>query len=223
MDTTIIVALIGAVSVIVAAIIAYRKDTKIKELELEQETLQLDINKKNDIIKDRNFKVRVSDKLLDFQAFNQIKESVDRIFETTKADQFLILIAVNGKTDFRLVSVIFEQHKTSRYKVNAIIRYRDVEVDDEYRKLLKEVEHEGSVDLDVMKMKPQLLKDFYTIENVKHSKLRFLHREHLNDNNDIILYSSVVTHNKDKWTNLEDAIIKMEYEGSIIHTIKAFI
>lgn len=223
MDTQIIVALIAGVAVIISAIITYKKDARVKILEVENDELHEDLHAKNNIIKDRNFKISVSDKLLDFAAFNQIKESVDRIFEKTKADQFLIMIAVNGKTNFRLISVIFEQHKTSKYKVNAIIRYRDVEIDDEYRALLKSVEHNGSIDLVVDDMKPQLLRDFYTIENIKHSKLRFLYREHLDENNDIVIYSSVSTHEKDSWTHLENAIIKMEYEGSVMHTIKEFI
>lgn len=223
MDNTIIVALIGAASVIIAAIIAYRKDTKIKRLQLDNDDLNESIHQKNIIIKDREFKISTSDKILNFQAFNIIKDSVDRIFAQTKADQFLIMIAVNGIRDFRMISVIFEQHKFSQYKVNAIIRYRDVEIDDEYRKLLRDVEYKGAVDIITDEMEPQLLKDFYTIENVKHSKMRFLHRHHMDEENDIVIYSSVATHKHEPWTHIENAIIKMEYEGSIIHTIKDYI
>lgn len=223
MKMEIIVALISALAIIIVAYIAYKKDIQIKRLELEKIELRNTIDKKNNIIQDRNFKISTSDKILNFQSFNQIKNSVDRIFEKTKADRFLIMIAVNGISDFRIISVIFEQHKDTKYRVNAIIRYRDVEIDDVYKKLLKEVELHGSVDLSIDTMLPQLLRDFYTIENIKHAKMRFLHREQLDPNNDILIYSSVATHDKEPWTNIENTLIKTEYEGSIIHTIKEFL
>lgn len=223
MKTEIIVALISAVAIIIVAYIAYKKDVRIRKLELEKISLRNTINKKNNIIQDRNFKISTSDKILSFESFNKIKNSVDRIFAKTKADRFLIMIAVNGITDFRVISVIFEQHKNTKYQVNAIIRYRDVEIDDAYKQLLKDVEFHGSIDLSINSMLPQLLRDFYTIENIKHAKMRFIHREPLDSNNDIIIYSSVATHETDSWTSIENTLIKTEYEGSIIHTIKEFL
>jgi hypothetical protein len=135
----------------------------------------------------------------------------------------MIIIAMNGTHDFRVVSVIFEQHKTEKWKVNAIIRYRDVEIDDSFRKLLKKVEVEDSVTFNVAKMKPQLLKDFYVIEKVKHSHLRFLHREELNKDNDVVVYASIATHDDDEFTNIENTFIKTELEGSIKHTMLTYI
>ncbi len=223
METPIIVAIISAIALIVSAFINVKKQSKIHKLYIEKEELQETMSKQHSVIKDRNFKISTLNRILNFRAFNQIKTSVERIFENTKADQFLILIAVNGTTDFRLISVIFEQHKNVKFKVNALIRYRDIEIDDSYKKLLKDVEHHGSIDLEVTSMNPQLLKDFYTIENITHSKLRFLHRHQLEDGNDILLYSSLATHQHEPWTHLENAIIKSEYEGSIIHTIREFI
>lgn len=223
MKETIIIALIGAASVIIAAVIAYRKDIKLRELNIKRKALEATIASNNSIIKDREFKISTLDKLLDFQAFNEIKDSVDRIFQQTKAEQFLLYIAVNGKTDFRLVSVIFEQNQDNRYKINAIIRYRDVEIDDEYRKLLKRVEMDGTVNLETAKMNPQLLKNNYTLEKIKFTTMRFIHREHLNDEDDVLLFGSLATHANTDFTKLEHAIIKSEYEGSINHTIHEFI
>lgn len=223
MDTQILISIISAVAIIVVAIIAYRKAITIEKLKINAEKMRKELISKNLIIKDRQFKLSTLDKLLDFQAFNQIKDSVDRIFQNTKAEQFLLFIAVNGKTNFRMASVIFEQNKDTRYKINAIIRYRDVEIDDRYRKMLKDVETYGTIDLSTEEMTPQLLKNFYTIEKIKHSKLTFLHRESLDEDNDVVLFSSLATHRKEDWTALENTIIKTEYEGSILHTIKEFI
>ena len=184
--------------------------------------MEIESAKQKEAAKNQSIKINALDKLLDFTSFNIIRNSVDRILDNTKADRFMILIAVNGKTDFNVVSVIFEQHKTAKWKVNAIIRYRDVHIDDKFRKLLKDVEYKGTLDIRVDEMENQLLKDFYIIEKLKHVKFQFLHREHVDENNDVIIYSTVSTHLSTPFTKIENAVIKTEYEGSIIHTIKNY-
>lgn len=215
MDSTILVSAIGAVATIIVSVLLYRKDVIV-------ETLKLESSKQKSEAKHKSIKINALEKLLDFSSFNTIRNSVDRIFESTKADRFMILIAVNGKTDFNVVSVIFEQHKTTKWRVNAIIRYRDVHIDPQYKQLLKDVEREGTIILKVNDMKPQLLKDFYIMEHIKHSQIKFLHRESVDEDNDVLIYSTVSTHVSKPFTKIENAVIKTEYEGSIIHTIKAY-
>ena len=215
-STTILVSIIGAVPTITVSILLYRKDIKVKKMELESAKQDLET-------KQKGIKLNALEKLLDFTSFNIIRNSVDRIFENTKADRFMILIAVNGKVDFNIVSVIFEQHKTAKWKVNAIIRYRDVNIDDKFRQLLKELEYRGTIDIKVEDMTNQLLKDFYIIEKLKYAKFQFLHREHIDEDNDVLIYSTVSTHINIPFTKTENAIIKTEYEGTIIHTIKNYV
>jgi len=219
----IIISVIGALGVIIAAVVAYRKDVRVKQLESQLQLSIKEMEKRDIHSNERSLKLGALDRLLDFQSFNEIRDSVDRMFINTKADRFMIIIAMNGIHDFRIISVIFEQHKSSEWKVNAIIRYRDVEIDQAFKNLLKRVESEGIIDLKVSEMNPQLLKDFYTIEQVKYSKLRFLHREHIDDKNDVVIYSTIATHIDEPFTTLENAIIKTEYEGSILHTIKTYL
>ena len=223
MESPVIISLISLIGIIGVAIIAYIKDVRLKKLQIEIDNHRHNESSAVHRLKETTLKMGVLDRLLDFETFNKIKNSVDRMFETTKADRFMILIAMNGKTDFRVISVIFEQHKTTKWKVNAIVRYRDIEIDDRFKSLLKEIEHEKCVNLVVSDMKPQLLRDLWTLEKIKHSKLRFLHRQHLDDSNDIIIYSSLATHSEDPFTKLEDAFIKTEYEGSIIKAIREYV
>lgn len=223
MNIEIVVAIIGGMFTITAAFIAYRRGYINRILVRKVTKLTEAIIKQNIIIQDRKFKTATLDKLVNFQSFNQIKDSVDRIFKQTKADRFQIFFAVNGKTEFRLMSVIFEQHKDTKYTVNALIRYRDVEIDEKLRKLIRDVEIYGTIDLDVEQMSPQLLKDFYIIEKVKHSKVRFLHRQSIDKDNDVVIVGTVATHMDEDWTHIENAIIKTELEGSIIYTIKEFV
>ena len=223
MEAGIVIALISVSGVIVAATINYFKDIKVKRLEAKikeavqkAEDAELDSN-------ERTLKLGALNRLLDFTSFNEIRDSVDRMFDRTKADRFMIIIAMNGTTDFRVISVIFEQHKNRKWKVNAIIRYRDVEIDERFKQTLKDAERYGCVDFETATMKPQLLKDFYIIEKVKHSKFRFLHRQSIDDKHDVVIYSSIATHEDEPFTSIEETIIKTEYEGSLRHTIKTYL
>jgi hypothetical protein len=175
METGIVIALISVFGVISTAGIAYFRDVRVKKLQAKldsQEEEHILLERKSD---ERSLKLGALNRLLDFTSFNEIRDSVDRMFDNTKADRFMIIIAMNGTTDFRVISVIFEQHKNKKWKVNAIIRYRDVEIDESFKRTLKSAEKDGTVTFDVKTMTPQLLKDFYVIEKVKHSKFRFLH------------------------------------------------
>lgn len=223
METGIVIALISVFGVISTAMIAYLRDIRVKKLQAELDNQTEELEELTLKSNERTLKLGALNRLLDFTSFNEIRDSVDRMFDNTKADRFMIIIAMNGTTDFRVISVIFEQHKNKKWKVNAIIRYRDVEIDDAFKKTLKDCEKYGSVNFDVKKMKPQLLKDFYVIEKVKHSKFRFLHRQKIDERNDVVIYSSIATHESEPFTHLEETILKTEYEGSIIHSIKTYL
>lgn len=223
MDTVVIVAIISLGGLVFGGVLTYFREIKIKKMEKDLEERKLEAEERLVEQQEKMLKLGALDRLLDFTSFNEIRDSVDRMFAHTKADRFMIIIAMNGKTDFRVISVIFEQHKTEKWKVNAIIRYRDVEIDEEFKKMLKAVESEGEITYDVNDMRPQLLKNFYVIEKIKHSKLRFLHREKLDKHNDVVIYSTIATHEDLPFTQIENTIIKTEYEGSIIHTIKTYV
>lgn len=223
MSTEIIVSIISAIAIITASIIAYRKDVRLKVMEIENRQMKTQISDKDDILTEANIKVNILDKLANFGVFQEIKASVDRIFENTKADRFLIIFALNGTRDFRTVSVVFEQHQHPRFEINAIVRYRDVQIDNGFRKLLRNAEDQGEVVLDTSTMPNQLLKDFYTIEQITHCKFKFIMRKHMDAKNDMVMFSSIATHEPDPFDNLESAIIKTEFEGSIMRIIKNYL
>ncbi len=223
MDNSIIVAIITATATVVASVIAYLKERKLRDLQNELDKKEQEAKEAEEKAIEQNLKLGALHRLLDFTSFNEIRSSVDRIFLKTKADRFMILFAMNGTHDFRVISVIFEQHKNPEWSVNAIIRYRDVEIDEDFKSILREAEHKSEIEYDISTMKPQLLKNFWVIEGVKHAKMRFLHRHHIDEKNDVVIYSTIATHENSPFTDIEGTIIKTEYEGSIQHTIKTYI
>ena len=223
MSPEIIASIIGGISLIIAGIIAYFKDSRIKRVEIENREMKSQLADNAELAENANININLLDKLGNFIVFNEIRSSVDRIFENTQADRFLILFTINGKREYRTISVVYEQHKHPQLKINAIIRYRDVQIDDQYRRLLRNVEQLGEVDLNVDTMPNQLLKDFYTIEQVMHSKVKFIHKKSLPNEKNLVMYCSIATHLPKPFDDLENAIIKTEIEGSIAHVLKEYI
>ena len=72
-------------------------------------------------------------------------------------------------------------------------------------------------------MPDQILKDFYTLEKIKHSQMHFLNRKKIDDVNDVIVFSTVSTHSSIPFTKLDNAVIKTEYEGSIQHIVQEYL
>lgn len=216
MDVSIIVAIISSTALIIVAVIAFIREMRLKKFELVskvQSRINKDVKLKSDIL----------EKLIDFSTFNAIRDSVDRIFSKTKASKFYIFMALNGKTDFNIISLVFEQNDTTKYRVNAIIRFKQIGIDSEFRHLIKETELNGPILLDVDTMDPQLLKDIYLSSDVTHSMVRHLYRGKIDDDNDVVIFSTLSTQKPNTYTEKELAIVNAEYEGTIVQSIKEYL
>lgn len=189
---------------------------------IDARKLKIENGKLGKSVKEQELKLNIFDKVMDLNSINKIKLAIDRIFANTSADRFLILIAINGKEDFSKISVIFEQHKSSEYAINATARYKNIFIDAHYKQMLKQAEIEQSkvVHFDVEKMEDCLLKDFYISEGVRFSKVRHLLRKSIDKDNDVLIYSSMATHNSKKFSRTELAFMKAQIEGTIIENLE---
>lgn len=166
-------------------------------------------------------KLTFFNQIIDVTSINIISSAVDRMFEKTKADRFLIKMAVNGKTEFNIISVIFEQHKDKSHRINAIARYHNIKIDMYWKQMLKDTEARDIVELHTRTMpETSILRDFYLNEKVEHSLIRKLVRKPIDKDNDLLVYSSIATHLDKKFTRLEKAFIKTQYEGTIIPNLE---
>jgi mannitol-specific phosphotransferase system IIBC component len=221
MDSELLGVIVGALVTFTLALIKYKSDKK--KIDLEIENLQLENRKLKNENNDVKVKLQFLDRVLDLPFINDLSNAVDKIFEETKADRFLVLIAKNGKEDFNIVNVVFEQHKDKNYRINAIARYRNVHIDHPYKQMLKETEFRGVVELETATMPRCILKSFYENEGITHSKVRHLARKPIDNDNDFLVYSSLSTHDKDKFTPNELAMIKTQYEGTIMPALQKVI
>ena len=196
-----------------------KNDLEIKKLNLENENLKLAKHQIEVEKKEVEEKLQYLDRMLDLEFINDLSDAVDNIFEHTKADRFLILLAKNGKTDFNIVNVVFEQHKNKKFRINAIARYRNVKIDLVYKEMLKKAEHVGDIELNVSNMEDSLLKHFYEFEGVNHSIVKHLARKPIDEDNDFLIFSSLATHGEEGYSKVEKAHIKTQYEGVIIPSL----
>jgi hypothetical protein len=229
MTNEVIIALIGAFTTIITTIIAYFEHRKAKKeadtntsLLQDIQKLRIDFEESKNKLTKTQLKVTILDRLAELAVFNELKNAADRIFEQTKADSFIILYATNGSHLIRSVSVSFGLQKNPSMTA-PIIRYKDVEIDDSYRAILKTLEQEGKMDFHRSDMEAQILKDFFTLEGINTIKLNFIDRRNLDEMNDIIIFCTIGSYKKEDWTEIELATINSEIEGSIKPIIRSFL
>lgn len=152
--------------------------------------------------------------LFDHTLINTLNSHIINIFENTKVNRFLILFAVNGKDTVRYVTVCYEQTKMGG-SAGAIYRYVRLKIDEHYQRMLKDVERDEVIHLDVKRMQPSILKTIYEskVEKVHYSTVCFLKRIKADENNDIILYTSIATTEDCEFTDDEKMIIKTNVDA----------
>lgn len=197
--------------VLTAFIIAYfqYKSKKLEYSKLEQK--HLDLVKENKRLNIERASLTV---LFDYEFYNFLETEIDKIFKTTKCDSFCIHFAINGKSDFNYTTVAFEMTRTESNN-SAIARYIRVVIDDDYRKMLKDAEKNSEVTLDIDSMQDNLLKRIYQSdqERIKFSIVRFLARIPVDDDNDVLLYSTSSTHDIKGYTATEKTQIQITHDA----------
>lgn len=151
----------------------------------------------------------------------EIKEAVDEIYKHTKATRFLILIAVNGKHDLNSVSCIWYHYRNQEDDVNPAKSYSNVDITEDvfYKGMLKHIakyQHDF-FNINVLKMPQSVLKDIYYEEQITHSKVGFLSRAKIDDENDMLTFFSCSTDADDDngFTQREKNKIKLIVNGTI--------
>lgn len=194
-----IVAVLSVMITGLAAILTYKAQVKVAEIN-------------NSLKNDKNYHAPTL--LLDLKFFNSLREIIDEIFSKTKIDRFLILIATNGKSDFKFATAIYEHHKLNsdttsvKLSIGGTTRYVKFKFDRLYLEMLKEAEVKDKVSILTNEMVDSDLKNIYLSENVTESEIYFLKREAVDENNDVIFYCTLATHSEIGFTKIEKSLIK---------------
>jgi len=200
MDPTIIVAIIGVLGIIIQHFLNKANNKKLVKQNSDLEKDNLDL--KNE--------VRAYTLLYDQEFITIINKSIDNIFSQTKADRFLLLFAVNGKSNFSHVTACLERRQNLLDSKTSTL-YQRLVVDEAYKMMLNYIEysHDNKMNFATNKMANVLLKRIYSLktENVKHSNVYFIKRINIDNDNDLLLFCSVATDIEDAYTTDEHLII----------------
>lgn len=181
------------VAMVVASITAYTQ-IKIKKLEKTQaevkEATQHLIDKNQDLrIKEHAYKI-----MFDYRFYFSIKGYAIDLFEFTNIDRVIVFFATNGKKPVKYITEALEFRRHFDSDVHGM-RYVRVELDEEYKKLLAEVELNSEVYIKTGNLQDSLLKGIYLskFENIKYAIIKFLARYKLSDEDDLLVYMSFGT------------------------------
>ena len=121
----------------------------------------------------------------------EIQQIIDRVITNSTADRFLILKTENGGGKPRLgshlyASVLYESIHTPLTSVKG--DYQRLLVDDIYVKMLSDIGPGTANKLDISKMKDGILKNIYTVEQIKYSEIHYV-----GETDSVFLYLSIAT------------------------------
>jgi len=186
--------LITQIGAIIVALIASYQAIRLERLRKESKRKDIQIRESS-----KNFSALSL--LIDFELIGLISNRVDEIFENSCIDRFLLIIAVNGRDVFNVVSVVYERHKSisgepaRRIDINAVGRYTHVGIDSAYKQMLTDVEKRGKVLIETEFLsEDSLLYSIYKNEGVTSSLVCPVIRMALDDTNDMLLFCSYATH-----------------------------
>lgn len=208
MITTILIALIPTIGAIYQTIAKNRLDKRNKELDIELERQKIETQHSA-------IKYDVVTQLLKFSQYQKIYDTVIKMMNDSNVDRFLIFVAVNGKTELRKVTCIFQKYKHDENGMDAVSVYKGLKVDNTYVRYLYDTEKHGEITLQAEKIEPSLVKDIYESEGVKWSNWKFICRLNIDGRNDLIAYCSAATFNEEGFNNKDLLAIKLNFESSI--------
>lgn len=194
MDPSVFTALSTLAGIIITAIIApylqrkWRESTSPKEIPPVLET---------------NAEREIEEMLFELEDLNWLHLAVLNLLSETNADRFLILRAENGRDEPRYATVVYEQHEGVPHVI-ATSAYIRVNIDDDYRRMLKSAELDGVFRMKTEEMSDQLLKRVYQREGVQHSNCYFLDRKAIGENQAILTYCTIATHKPEPFDKVDD-------------------
>lgn len=160
--------------------------------------------------------------LFNHSFINTLNDIVEEIFTHTKTTRFLLLFAVNGKETFKYVTACYESNKNPKYRV-ATKKYIRLKIDEQYKNMLKKVEHINKEILNTETMQPCLLKNIYESydEQIKNGLVYFIDRIPIDDDNDALIYASISTTDDELYNSSElfliDTNVNLVKNSSKIH------
>lgn len=176
-------------------------------------TLRLETRRFEEASLQRGFNHFNSSLLRALEVLYMIDDYLDSIFQNTKVDRVLMLLATAKDKDLTIVSVIYERHRDGSILLRN--RYKRLPVDAAYQKMLHTLELLGKLEIDVERMEDCFLKDAYTNEGVTSVAVHYVGKVSTDTESNGMLYLSFGTHSPLKLSKQD-----FDYVGALFSSIK---
>lgn len=123
-----------------------------------------------------------------------LQQEARQIFKTTSATRVLLLYAINGKRDFRYVTCVFESNRPEMAapQVSALSKIVDIEIDADYRTMIKQAELTGDYH-HITRFETGLLSQIYRAEGIESASVVFVSRCAIDPDNDVVVFTTVAS------------------------------
>jgi hypothetical protein len=178
---------LGALSVPAFAYLTVR--WKDREKKFKNET---------DFLKDNIYTSKITKlkEIFDLKSFSLLEEHIHEVFSNTFVDRMTIMILMNGKVDFKFMSVIFDQDKEG-LKRGLQNPYTKIIINEDYHDLVISLTIGNSIWLHKDFRRVGNISDYLEYENVKTIGYYKVKRIALDDYNDLLMYCS--------WSSKDDS------------------
>ncbi|MDO6813831.1 hypothetical protein [Tenacibaculum soleae] len=146
------------------------------------------------------FNIGLLSNLMKMKLYSSLEVVTKVLFKNTKATRVIVFVAINGKVEPKKVYALFGE-KDDGTQIDQ--EFKGVEIDEPYLHTLHELEKEGSLLVETMKLRSGLLKNIYFKEQITFSYLKFVKRYHLTEEDDAVVYMSIATDNDVSFNSIE--------------------
>jgi hypothetical protein len=183
MSETVWVAIIGATGTIIAALLGFLANRKVKQ---KKEQAEAELTFQHAALSFTDF----------LGEWSEIEKELESLVSNTCIDRFLILRAWNGHSTPRWTTAVYQY----RQGVQEPMSYIHFELDNDYIARLAAIVGRGSIAFTVDEIPDSAVKRVYEAEKVKHSAWFFISKKELTKSPDCmaITYCSFATHQEEK-------------------------
>jgi hypothetical protein len=147
------------------------------------------VEKENDLLKDNIYLTKINQlkEIFDLKSFSKLEEEISQIFKLTFCDRFSIMVLMNGKVDFKFMTLLFDQRKAFENE-SFVMPYRKTMIDRRYHDLIFNLSLGQSEWLHKDFTRAGNIGAMFSDEDIKSIGFYKVKRVQLDDFNDLFVY-----------------------------------
>ena len=175
------------------------------------------LKRENEYLKDNIYRQKIVKikELMDLQRFSSMEKAILKCFDSTQIDRFSVMFVMNGKTEFKFLTVLYDQSEID-HNLGSISPYTRFPIDHNYKKMLAEIEEGSFVWRSDKDFGVGLINDYLDLEMIRLIGWAFIKRIPIDEQNDIVVYCSFSSTSTSALSLMELRKIELMFTGKIL-------